>query len=358
VTRYLNFLDTVVRLDVDDDAQPSFAPARRFFRHLLADSAFGQEVTFHVGVHAFRPDRDVPPGVWEIEKRVVRRSTAAQFSFDAHVTEAGGRRLYINRATYLDTPRDARSDPRFELRVTRDSTIQVIDFLRDLVIRNQESLGTVVLHASGATDGRRALVIAGPKGAGKTTALLSVLRRPGWWYFTGDKLFCRLLSDGVEVYPWRDYPYIGVGTILADQRLAAFVRAQVDPLLDQRAVSQKLLIDPDVFEEWLGSPFSPAPRQMAAILLPHVLPGTPLRSRGIDDPNERWSMLNAVIDRQADTTFFTWQSYLVPDYTAFFSNLAALNRCLVGVPLIRLEGTLDIDPEALLSRYLPGALVR
>ena len=283
---------------------------------------------------------------------VIRRSTAAEFSFDAHVTEADGRRLYVNRATYLDTPRDARSDPRFELRVTGESTIQVIDFLRDLVIRNQESLGTVVLHASGATDGRSALAVAGPKGAGKTTTLLSVLRRPGWSYFTGDKLFCRPLPrGGVEVYPWRDCPYVGVGTIRADPALADFVRRHADPGIDQRAPSHKVLLDPDLFEEWLGSPFSASPQPLAAILLPRVRPGQPLRSRAVDDPNERWSQLNTIIDRQADTTFFTWQSYLVPDYTAFFASLAALNRQLDGVPLIRLEGTLDIDPDAVLGQY-------
>jgi hypothetical protein len=354
VTEYLNFLDTVLRLDVDDDAQPAFAGVRRFFRHLLADEP-AAEPTFRIDVHAYRPDRDVPSDVWNIERTVIRRSTAAEFSFDAHVTDIGDRRLYVNRVTYLDTPRDARSDPRFELRVTGDSTIQVIDFLRDLVIRNQESLGTVVLHASGATDGRSALVVAGPKGAGKTTTLLSVLRRPGWSYFTGDKLFCRPLpGGGVDVYPWRDYPYVGVGTILADPRLAKLVREQVDPELDQRAPTRKVLFDPDMFEEWLGSPFSATPRPLAAILLPRVRPGEALRSRRVDDPNERWSQLNTIIDRQADTTFFTWQSYLVPDYTEFFAGLRRLNQHLDGVPLIRVEGTLDVDPDALLERYRPG----
>ena len=349
---YLNFLDTVLCFDIADDALPGFAAVRRFFRHSLSEQPTG-EPTFRIGVHAYRPDHDVPGAVWAIEPSVIRRSSAVEFCFDAHVVADGHRRRYVNRATYLDAPRDARTDPTFDLRVSAGSTIQVIDFVRDLLIRNQEALGTVVLHASGATDGEVAIAIAGPKGAGKTTTLLSVLRRPGWSYFTGDKLFCRPVDGGVEVYPWRDYPYVGVGTIRADPDLTDLVRREVDPGLDQRAPTEKLLLDPEVFESWLGSEFSATPRRLAAILLPRVRPGEPLTTRALTEPNERWAQLNRIIDRQADTTFFTWQSHLVPDYTAFFAALARLPERLAAVPMIALSGTLDVDADAVLDRHRP-----
>jgi hypothetical protein len=340
----------VVRFDVAEDVLPAAAAVRRFFRHLLADRP-AAEPTFQVAVRAYRPDADVPAGVWDIPPSVIRRSSAPEFSFDAHVADAGRRRRYVNRVTYLDAPRDARADPEFELRVTPASTIQVIDFVRDLIIRNQESLGTVVLHASGATDGASVLAVAGTKGAGKTTTLLSVLRHPGWSYFTGDKLFCRPVDGGVELSPWRDYPYVGVGTIRTDPGLRDWVRREVDPGLDGRAPTEKLLLDPDVFEAWLGSPFDATPRRLAAILLPEVRPGEPLRTRTLTEPNERWAHLNTIIDRLADTTFFTWQSYLVPDYTAFFTSLSRLRDHLADIPMIRLVGTLDVDPDAVLAQH-------
>jgi hypothetical protein len=357
VIEYLNFLDTVVRFDIADDALPAFAGVRGFFRHVLQEHPAAVP-TFQVKVHGYQPQDDVPAHVWDIEQSVIRRSSAAEFTFDAHVVDVGHRRLYINRNTYLDAPRDARDDPCFELRVTPRATIQVIDFVRDLVIRHQESLGTVVLHASGATDGAVALVVAGPKGAGKTTTLLSILRHPRWSYFTGDKLFCRLVDGGVEVYPWRDYPYVGVGTILADPHLHDLVRREIDLEVGGRAATDKLLIDPDVFESWLGTPFSAKPKRLAAILLPEVKPGEPLRTWALTDPSERWAHLNKLIDRQADTTFFTWQSYLVPDYTKFFASLARLHRHLDGVPLIGLRGTLDVDPDDVLDGYHPAAALR
>jgi hypothetical protein len=94
--------------------------------------------------------------------------------------------------------------------------------------------------------------IAGPKGAGKTTTLLSVLDHGGWDYFTGDKLFCRPQNGEIVVHAWRDYPYVGVGTLRADPRLADWVRGTVDPELDQRPPGHKILLDPDAFESELG----------------------------------------------------------------------------------------------------------
>jgi hypothetical protein len=225
----------------------------------------------------------------------------------------------------------------------------VIDFLRDLVVRHEESRGTVVLHAAGATDGEAAIVMAGPKGAGKTTALLSLLERPEWRYFSGDKVFCRLVDDVVQIHPWRDYPYVGVGTIRAHPHLADRVRREVDPDLDRRQPAEKLLIDPDRYESWLGGGFSPAPRRLGAILLPEISPGEPLRVTGLRGWNERWARLNTIVDRQADTTFFAWQSYLVPDYTSFFASLAKLHERIQGIPMVRLRGTLDVDPALVLA---------
>jgi len=259
--------------------------------------------------------------------------------------DRGERRQYVNRATFLETPRDIRTDQFFELRITHGSAVQVLDFLRDLVIRTEEARGTVVLHASGIRNGHRVVAIAGQKGAGKTTTLLSALRNPNWTYFTGDKLFCEIVGDQVHAFPWRDYPFVGVGSILADDKLTALVREHVDPDVERRPASEKLLIDPDLFESWLGAEFSADGRCLSGILLPMVRPGEPLRVTPVTEDNARWSHLNKILERQADTTFFGWQSYLVPDYARFFATLSTLRRKLDPIPMIQLSGTLDVDPD-------------
>ncbi|MCX4721156.1 hypothetical protein [Streptomyces virginiae] len=346
--QYLNFLHTTVRFDIAEDAVGTFAAVQRFFRHLLSEQG-AQEPTFRIEVRAYDPSADVDALVWDLPQSVIRRSNAAEFNFDAHIVDRGGRRLYVNRATLLDAPVDARKDNTFLLRITDGSTVQVLDFVRDLVIRNEEDHGTVVLHASGLQRDGEAVVIAGPKGAGKTTTLLSALRRPGWRYFTGDKLFCTLEEGQVTVHPWRDYPYVGVGTIRADARLEELVREQVDPQLDSYEPGHKILMDPDVFEYWMGAEFSAEPKRLAAVLLPEVRPGEPLAVRHLSDDNERWAQLNKIIDRQVDTTFFTWQSHLVPDYARFYQSLAELRIALDSVAMVRLTGTLDVDPDAVLA---------
>ncbi|AEN10091.1 MULTISPECIES: hypothetical protein [unclassified Streptomyces] len=345
---YLNFLHTTVRFDVAEDAEGAFEPVRRFFRHLIAPAPAG-EVTFTVDVRSYDPDADVAPEVWELPQSVIRRSNAAEFNFDAHLVDTAGRRQYVNRATLLDAPADSAKDSTFRVRITEQSTVQVLDFVRDLVIRHEETLGTVVLHASGLHRDGEAVIIAGPKGAGKTTTLLSALRRPGWQYFTGDKLFCTIEDGEILVHPWRDYPYVGVGTIRADPRLERLVREGVDERVDTYEPGHKILMDPDVFESWLGAEFTAEPKRLAALLLPEVVPGEPLSVRHLTDDNERWAHLNKIVDRQVDTTFFTWQTYLVPDYAAFYRGLAELRTYLGSVDMVRLRGTLDVDPDAVLA---------
>lgn len=347
MNRYLNFLHTTVAFDVADEAAAAFAPVDRFFRHLMSDRPI-PEPTFRITVLDYDPDADVPTAVWRIPSSIVRRSNAAEFNFDAHVVVEGGRKRYVNRATLVDAPLDVAIDNVFTIRITEKSTVQVLDFVRDLVIRHEENEGTVVLHASGVCRDGRAVIIAGAKGAGKTTTLLSVLRRPGWRYFTGDKLFCKLEDDQITVYPWRDYPYVGVGTIRSDPRLEKLVRENVDERIDVYEPGHKILMDPDVFESWVGAEFSAEPLPLAALLLPEVKPGEPLTTWRLTDGNERWAHLNKIVDRQVDTTFFTWQSHLVPDYARFYASLAELRPALETVEIIRLRGTLDIDLNALL----------
>lgn len=343
MTEYLQFLGTTIGVNVGSDAEELFRPVRDFFSHLLSPKARGK-VDFQIDVAVFRPDTDVPPEVWETPQQILRRSKAPEFNLDAHVVERDNRRHYVNRETLLDTPVDATRGGCFRLLITAGSTIQALDFIRDLVIRHEETRGTVVLHASGIVNDDGAVLIAGPKGAGKTTTMLSALHRSGWEYFTGDKAFCEFVDGNVLIHPWRDYPYVGVGSIRADPRLTALVRDQVDGNLDERADDDKVLIHPDLFDEWMGIRYDPQPRRLRAVFLPEVRPGDPLRVVELGTSNERRAHLNKIIDRQADSTFFTWQNYLVPDYMPFFASLRELEIALAGTPFIRLVGTLDVDP--------------
>ncbi|MFI2615956.1 hypothetical protein [Streptomyces sp. NPDC018584] len=341
----LQFIGTTVEFRVDAAARQAFEPVRRFFRHLLTDGP-RREPTYRISVRPLESVREAPVG----EPVVVRRSSAPEFTFDALLSRRGDRLVYRNDKTVLNVPVDAAADRDFEIAICEASAIQIIDFVRDLVIRTEETAGTVVLHASAVRRDGEVYAVAGPKGAGKTTTLLSVLEHGGWDYFSGDKLFCRPDGDGgITVHAWRDYPYVGVGTLRRHPELARKVEDGADPALGERADRHKVLLDPDAFESWIGAEFDPAPHRLAGILLPRVVPGEPLRVSTVTEPGARWSALNTIVDRSVDTTFFGWQHYLVPDYREFYATLSALRPLLPGLRMIRLTGTLDVDLDAVLK---------
>jgi hypothetical protein len=344
VRRYLNFLGTTIELDVAADAETAAGPVLRFFRHFLHPGPASRPA-YRVAITALDPGCPAGTGV----PVVIRQSSAPEFTFHARLSRRGERWTYSNDKAVLDVPADAAADRDFRLALAPGSEIQVIDFLRDLIIRTEETAGTVVLHASAVRKGGQVYAIAGPKGAGKTTTMLSVLRNGGWEYFTGDKLFCRPGDGGIIVHAWRDYPYIGAGTLRALPDLAAAVRSTVAPGFDELPSERKILLEPDVFEGWLGAEFDPAPHQLAGLLLPRVRPGEPLTVEQVTDPNARWSALNTVVDRSVDTTFFGWQHYLVPDYAAFYATLSGLRPLLAGIDVLRLSGTLDVDLDTVLK---------
>ncbi len=346
MTLHLNFSGTTLAFEVADAAQQAFEPVGRFFRHLLSEAP-GHEPDYRISVQPLESVREAPEG----RPVIVRRSTAKEFTFDALLSRRGDRLVYRNEKTVLNVPVDAATDRHFEIAICADSAIQIIDFVRDLIIRTEESAGTVVLHASAVRQGGEVYAIAGPKGAGKTTTLLSVLDHGGWDYFSGDKLFCRPAADGgITVRAWRDYPYVGVGTLRRHPELARKVRSGADPTLDEQPDKHKVLLDPDVFETWIGAEFDPAPHRLTGILLPRVVPGEPLAVTPVTEPGERWSALNTITDRSVDTTFFGWQHYLVPDYKEFYATLSAMRPLLGDLNMIRLTGTLDVDLDAVLKR--------
>jgi len=348
----LTFISTAISVDVATEAGPAFAPVLRFFRHLITEGP-GPSPDYRISVLEYDPDRDVPTEVWFTESSVIRQSTAQEFTFFAHRVERAGRVLYINHATMLDAPQNIESSREFVLRVTPGSTVQVIDFVRDLIIRTEEARGTVVLHACGVRRGDKVAAIGGAKGAGKTTTLLSMLLEgDGWHYFSGDKLFCLPRNGCITVYPWRDYPHVGVGTIRAHPALERWVAAEVDTNLAARTPEEKLLLQPDLLESWLGADFSPEPRTLSALVLPELRSGGLSSHWNVRDQNAKWALLNTIVERTSDTTFFTWQTYLVPDYFAVYSSLARMRPALSAVSVTRLRGVYTTEVDELLGTVM------
>lgn len=164
------------------------------------------------------------------------------------------------------------------------------EVVRGILLRD----GWAVLHASAVVDqNSRAILTFGQKGAGKTTAALS-LARHGLSLLANDRVFVRPDQDGgVDVLPWPAAAAVGLGLLgslgwldIAQERLAD--GEQLHPTQDERVTAAlragasvplwdkdrelKTQICPDQFERWFSVPLS-AGGSAAALVFPRVEAG-------------------------------------------------------------------------------------
>jgi hypothetical protein len=333
-----------MRVELAESAREAFEPVQRFFRHGIL-TAGAASPAFVVNVAQRECYGPLPEGG---EPVTIRRSSAAAFNFQATRALIDGRWRYDNLHTAIDAPRTCSGNGELiGLGISDGSCVQVIDFLRELAMMHEERNGTVVLHAAGVLDDDGGVVaIAGAKGAGKTTTLLQAVINGEMRYFSGDKILCRLEDGQILCNPWRDWPYVGAGTLRSIPQLADRVSAELDVPLERLADTDKLLLDPDLFESWIGAQFEQEERPLHTIVLPNLAHGQRTEAKRIEDLSERWVRLNKVVERTADTSFFGWQSFYEPDYESYFAELGRMRPALTRIGVFEIRGWLDVPLSA------------
>ncbi|AEA23494.1 MULTISPECIES: hypothetical protein [Pseudonocardiaceae] len=106
----------------------------------------------------------------------------------------------------------------------------------------------VYAHAAALVHAGHGLLIAGPKGAGKTTTLLSALRLVGGDFVTNDRLLLHCDPDGGTVgHAWPMHLRATASTLHAVPGMSRFLSAeqQQNGLAGQAALSGKIAIEPD-----------------------------------------------------------------------------------------------------------------
>ena len=345
---------TTFHLRVTNDACRAMAPVERFFRDAV-----------HEG-EPLAPDFVVEVDVWDAaragraqsegEHIVMRRSSAAPFNFDVWRSIDGDRRVYANEHTVLDVPARCTGDGAIlRIFVSEGSCCQVVDNLRDLAWRHEEHRGRVVLHAAAVCRDGRAVVVAGAKGAGKTTTMLAALRDKRWSYFSGDKVVAVPTDERILTAPWPDWPYVGVGTLRTEPRLAEWARA-VDAGFDHRAPTEKLLLDPVDFSALYATAPLSARLPLGAMVLPRVAPGQGLSVRRVTDSAEKEAHLLGIVDRTSDATFFASQLHLVPSYARMYETVDRIRPLLADVEVVEVAGDVDrFDIDAIAARASEAA---
>jgi len=170
------------------------------------------EVRLHTDPTAFRTIRDAGPD---------GASTAA-FALDSRLTEGRGWSgrgpwsiifenesgvFYLrspDRSVFLVLAEQARHSVRGA----------VMRAVRELAMNGVRARDDgLVLHGAAAIVGGRGVVIAGPRRAGKTTTLVSLLRNDGAEYMSNDRVVLRLDGDGVRITGLPTYASVRDGTL-------------------------------------------------------------------------------------------------------------------------------------------------
>jgi hypothetical protein len=269
------------------------------------------------------------------------------FNLDARRFFRAGRHYYVNEHTALVAP-CGRVAPRerLELHVSAASTVQVIELIRDLILRLEEARGTVVFHAAAAAfddaNDRKVILLAAEKGCGKTTLLLHLLNRLTLRYFSGDKVFATTDERGLRLIPWRDWPHIAAGTARQFPPLARLMLDETGKDVERLPSSQKYLLDPDAFEERVANRFEVKAGRLALVLLPAYRAGQ-TEVRAVTEASEKERCFAGMIERTLNATYAKWQTFEIPEYTRADRQIREMAILVRSVPFARVEGDLSLS---------------
>ncbi|PMR61327.1 hypothetical protein C1A38_09320 [Verrucosispora sp. ts21] len=109
--------------------------------------------------------------------------------------------------------------------------------------------GMIYAHAAAFTVRERGILIAGHRGRGKTTTLLTGLHHLGGDYVTNDRLMLHASDTRLHGYPWPMPLRAGIGTLAALPHLRHRLPAGQRPLTTEQkwVFPDKVVIEPDDF---------------------------------------------------------------------------------------------------------------
>lgn len=279
------------------------------------------------------------------EEIYVRKSASDFFTVPARRGLSGGveilecsrtgTRMAFDRAT--GTVRVALGD---------GGAMDLVELIRDLVLKAEENAGAAVLHATAAVRDGQAVLVAGSKGAGKSTVLLELVEHFGYQIMSGDKTIAALADQGLYATGWPDYPHLGYGTIAKypGLREIAGIGADYVPAPEQAfSPFGKFAVDPAGFRRR----FPGAPRGLrapiAAIVYPAIGPGdaTVLAPAAHDTATVR-----ATLESAFDGANAFWNHFLDDGRAEQGEAVDRVLAAIAGLPAFALTGPgdLTVDP--------------
>jgi hypothetical protein len=160
--------------------------------------------------------------------------------------------------------------------------LDLIELIRDLVFKDLERQGVLVLHATIVARDGRAVLIVGGKGAGKSTFALELATRHGFAFMSGDKAFIHPDRSRTVVSGWPDCPHVGVGTLRGLPDLARQLGVPTSEM-DRRDPGDKLELSPQAFRRAISHTPPGCVLPVDCVLYPRADPRMPNAVSRIED---------------------------------------------------------------------------
>lgn len=328
----IEFMDTALNIDVDDNNLYLLGNVFNLFKshfdfyeqsHEKAVATISFQHIDSFRENSFGLDTCVYDDI------VMRTSSMPRFRLSSRHYSLGALELYDCRDSRTIIIFN-KAKKAIDIYASEESDIQIIELIRDLIIKNQESRGTMILHAAAAAKDGKAVVIIGGKGAGKSTTLLELILRHGYKMVSGDKLFLRLdQQGGVDIIGWPDYPHLGVGTIQKHEHLRYIAEKYYCDDIDAMDKSSKILINPEIFANESGVMFEKGQYKLEKIIFPSFADIEETSFVKLQEPSSE--KVTSQLEFKWDFPQARWHSYIVPDYADREQNVwklkAAVNVC-------------------------------
>jgi energy-coupling factor transporter ATP-binding protein EcfA2 len=270
---------------------------------------------------------------------VMRESTAKEFNLKGVLHKNAAESIYLctEDKTRLVFDKENR---RILVFLSAASKVRIIELFRDLIIKNEESAGTLILHASAVRKDNKTIAILGAKGAGKTTLMLNLLLNHKCQLLTGDKLFLMVDDGKIRVKGWPDYPHLGAGTIKQYPVLEELVSKHYGRQIATMEAKEKILIDPRLFAGELQFTVAPGEYLLDFILLPRITGDEPCSCAPVREIPQEAVIGNLIFSGDYFQT--KWHDFIVPDYSKKEESINRLIDRLGTLRYFKLGGDLKI----------------
>jgi hypothetical protein len=339
IVKYLHYLNSSLRLEIQDNAWSKTKPVLDFFSsHFAIDEQCERKPITTIRVHAYS---DFDLGCYGDKQNgqhvVMRTSTAKEFQLSCTRCNLNGRTLFICDNTRSNIVMD-KSKNIIDIYVSKDSQVQFIELIRDLIVKNEESSGMCILHASAVQINGRGLVFVGGKGAGKSTLIYECLRRGNIKYVSGDRVFLKVRNGKIWMKGWPDYPHLGVGTIRRYSELRSLVETRCNVDIESLKDTDKVLIHPEIVGETLSPDVVHEECEIHVVVFPEFIHSK--KCEISEHENGRGKEVLSHLMYSADYWQTGWHDFITPDYSGLPQALSNLESCLDSLKYYRLRGNL------------------